>query len=453
MFFTVPLIFSFNWFFPIILLLNYYYFYEFSLNFNLSAYLNESQLYFISQFFFTNPLIQYTFFFFNFLIFSNFGFFLNFIFFIPIDLVVCDNLEPLNAPQNLLNGIVLIHPIILFLGYNMLFCLFFFKSSLLSFYKSDWLKLSSLLLLKLLFTALILGSIWAGNELNWGGWWSWDIVEIGALLAFSISILFIHIEKNFLVFSNYLYLIHLFFLIFYISLHWGLLQSVHSFIDVNFESFSYSSFIFIFYFLFIKINTNKRNLFIILILLIICTLFYFIFINFLGIHSINYKFFFFFNLIFSFLFTFKFNFNFIFIFFPFFINFINFINYFKGKFNYYHMSFNISFISIFFISLGLLQKNVPIDYDVISFSLRGYNLLFNTYSVGNNFFSFNYNSFFFLQTDFTNYNSYNKLPDYYSNHSYQNQIIKSSNLFNMFYVKDTNLFLFDPSFILIFINV
>lgn len=431
----------------------YYFLYEFNLTLNLHLFLTESQFYLMAQFFFTNPLIQYIFFFFNFLIFSNFGFLSNFIFFIPLELINMKSLDSVNQSQNLLNGLVLIHPPILFFAYNTLFFLFFFKNSLVSFKNSTWIGFISYNLLKFFFLALILGGWWASNELNWGGWWSWDIVEIGALIALLISILFTHLFKHFFIVANYLYLIHFFYLFFYLSLHWGLLNSVHAFVEIDSMSFSFIHLIYIIPLIFFKINFNKRNFFFIILLMTIFTLFYFIFINFLNIRLFNYRVIFFNIVLFMLLFNFKANFNYLLVFFPFFFNFINFISYFKNKFNHFHIFFTISFISIFFISLGLLQKQGQINQDSISFFVKSTNILFNNYLLTSNYFPFNINSFFFSQSEFIFYSFNNNLYNYYMNISYENQIIKNLNFFNTFYINASNLMLFDPSFILIFLNL
>lgn len=205
--------------------------------------------------------------------------------------------------------------------------------------------------------------------------------------------------------------------------------------------------------MFLKVNFNQKNYFLLLLLSTIFILFYFIFVNFLNIRLFNYKIVFFSIVLLTLLFNFNNNTNFPLSLFPFFFNFISFIQYFKHKFNYFHISFCISFICIFFISLGLLQKQVEISHDSISFFLKGTNILFNNYLPNYNFFSYNFNSFFFSQSEFIFYGFNNSLYNYYMNISYENQIIKNLNFFNTFYINASNLMLFDPSFILIFLSL
>jgi len=131
------------------------------------------------------------------------------------------------------NGIILIHPLCMYISYCffIIFIFIFFKK-----YKNNWfiiLKLNQIKkkLIFFSFNALFLGSYWAQQELNWGGWWNWDFVELIAFIFFIQSIILNHINytinynyiKNYNINSLY-YLILFFFLV-----RLDLLNSIHSF--------------------------------------------------------------------------------------------------------------------------------------------------------------------------------------------------------------------------------
>lgn len=81
--------------------------------------------------------------------------------------------------------------------------------------------------------ALVLGGLWAQQELNWGGWWSWDLVEAGTLLIAFFNLLHLHF-KNWVYQLPYLPpLVFFFFFFFFEGLRYGLFDSVHSFISLT----------------------------------------------------------------------------------------------------------------------------------------------------------------------------------------------------------------------------
>jgi cytochrome c biogenesis factor len=179
---------------------------------------------------------------------------------------------------NLLNGLFLIHPIILILLLLTFFSLIwyyskFFKDTLVSFYKLNYkfqfksITLNLALLLSLML--LITGGWWAQQELNWGGWWAWDFVELANLNIFIFTILIKHSVK---INHQKLYLYTLlskFFILYiiivvYIYTRYNLVPSVHSFLtDLSFLQYDYlvdslliiSSLIYLYY-LFLPNNTN-----------------------------------------------------------------------------------------------------------------------------------------------------------------------------------------------------
>ncbi len=85
-----------------------------------------------------------------------------------------------NLNTNLLNGLMLVHPPLLYYLYStyLYMCIYVtvFKKNYLFLNKKNSFLMVQLVLIAL--TTLLLGSWWAEQELSWGGWWSWDLVEL-----------------------------------------------------------------------------------------------------------------------------------------------------------------------------------------------------------------------------------------------------------------------------------
>lgn len=78
------------------------------------------------------------------------------------------------TPPNLNNSLALIHPTLY---------LYFFTHK-------D--RFSGSLKAILLLLTIFFGSWWAHQELNWGGYWNWDIIETSSLLFFVLLLIWIH---------------------------------------------------------------------------------------------------------------------------------------------------------------------------------------------------------------------------------------------------------------------
>lgn len=82
-----------------------------------------------------------------------------------------------NINFSLTNGLLILHPVFLYYICSLIIILFFnniyaFKKLLIfNFFKTPDIKALFILSLSLL-VSMILGSLWAEQELNWGGWWS-----------------------------------------------------------------------------------------------------------------------------------------------------------------------------------------------------------------------------------------------------------------------------------------
>lgn len=136
----------------------------------------------------------------------------------------------------LLNGILNIHPWITFMCYSLLLFFlisFFFRKDDIKrwFFRKNFVKYRLIILVT---CSIFLGSYWAFQELSWGGWWNWDIVELISLNLFFFSLLIAH--------NNYINIFYkninikkfiLIFLISIIIIRFNLLNSIHSFIDTN----------------------------------------------------------------------------------------------------------------------------------------------------------------------------------------------------------------------------
>ena len=105
--------------------------------------------------------------------------------------------------------------------------------------------------------SIALGSLWAEQELNWGGWWSWDVIELVSLHYLFLFLFFSHLPKKYIKY-NYIYAnIFSNFIIFTIIIKFNFLNSIHNFllIDSSFQNF-YE--IFIYYLLFIIVINNFK---------------------------------------------------------------------------------------------------------------------------------------------------------------------------------------------------
>lgn len=133
--------------------------------------------------------------------------------------------------KELYNGILLVHPILTYITVNKYFVLYkydFFLKNL----KTSSLKKDSLKIIFVGSISLVLGSLWAQQELNWGGWWNWDAVEI-ILLCLNLVILFTIHTKDKKSFYNYTNIIYknkfVYLLIFYFIVRSNFINSVHAF--------------------------------------------------------------------------------------------------------------------------------------------------------------------------------------------------------------------------------
>ena len=260
----------------------------------------------------------------------------------------------------LFNGLLLVHPMLLFLSYVFIFLVSFEYFN--KFFESKhFSSLNTFLMQYTMFfivISIILGAIWAQQELNWGGWWGWDLVEVGSLVWLTAFIFFIHfrfLTFNFYYLRNFL-LCSLFF--FYIGLRLALFDSVHSFVGdstINLRNYSY---LYILPLVSLMVNFVRLEssylykLFKIIIYFLVFIIiqdfihkYFIIFYSFLTVRLLLCALIFFFII---FLFT-SLSYNFI-GFFLFFFNFFNFFNFFVWRGHTFH------FLLLIFLYCSLLLK-------------------------------------------------------------------------------------------------
>ena len=111
-------------------------------------------------------------------------FFLNYLF--HIDTANC--IDSLNL--SLINKINNIHPVLLYIVFMKIFIKKYFRKVFLyKYYLGIFIYMS-----------LFLGGYWSNQEINWGGWWDWDPIEL--ILFFFNVLLFVYIHLKIYLFWN-----------------------------------------------------------------------------------------------------------------------------------------------------------------------------------------------------------------------------------------------------------
>lgn len=178
-----------------------------------------------------------------------------------------------NLNLNLLNGLFLIHPILIYIfyskNYNIINKLINYNNKINFNYINCQKMLDLILHLKkklknnlfIIIIAISLGAWWAFQELSWGTWWNWDLVEIINLYYLLLYLFYNHtnnitliktINNNF--FKNIFKII-----ILLIAVRYNLIQSIHNFISIN-NFYQYILYIYIVLLFFkpIKLKIKKK---------------------------------------------------------------------------------------------------------------------------------------------------------------------------------------------------
>lgn len=211
----------------------------------------------------------------------------------------------LNNNIILINGVILIHPILIYYTYIIFLFLYIVNDKLLELNNIVmYIYLNKLKLFVISFSGLLLGAYWAQQEINWGGWWNWDYVEIIALVFNILSLYVMHntftkyFNKIYLILKNILYYLICFFLFVRIDI----LNSIHSFNSINISN-NYKNLIILFLLIFgykiyhnflnfyLKFYKNAKINFILFFFKIVNILFiFYFFINVLAIFYFNFQF-------------------------------------------------------------------------------------------------------------------------------------------------------------------
>ncbi len=159
----------------------------------------------------------------------------------------------------LLNYYVLIHPVLLFIGWYFLSImlyrvLYLNKQSYNKIYYTNW------YIIYILLSALLLGGFWAQDEGTWGGFWAWDYSECLSLNFILYYIFYVHYTR----YINYTYITCLMYFIYSNVVIYTYLYTKFFFIisSHNFDNLFhiYINFNFIILFLITNIINNKNIL-------------------------------------------------------------------------------------------------------------------------------------------------------------------------------------------------
>ena len=158
----------------------------------------------------------------------------------------------------LYNGLVMIHPILIYCFYLSFFYVLEKKIKI-------KIKIKNNFLFGL--CTLMLGSWWAQQEINWGGWWNWDIVEIVLWILLLKSILYNHFwvkTHTYLILNYLLSNLYTYIFVFFVFIRLDIIDSVHVFnsfdmLDLNFWFFEQLINLYLFYIIILVSKILKFN--------------------------------------------------------------------------------------------------------------------------------------------------------------------------------------------------
>ena len=129
----------------------------------------------------------------------------------------------LNHNFSLSNSLFYVHPLLI---YYLIFKVCQLMNSIKLPNNYNYKLLNNLIYISLL--ALMLGAVWSSQELNWGGYWNWDMVELENLFYFSAILGFCHNSSKIKI-KQVVFLISLISLTFLLN-RIGFNTSIHSFV-------------------------------------------------------------------------------------------------------------------------------------------------------------------------------------------------------------------------------
>ncbi len=131
------------------------------------------------------------------------------------------------------NGLLNIHPIYIYNTY--IFVVLFWLSSYKWYHTNSTLQntiTNTFTYLCIILSGVYLGAFWASQELNWGGFWSWDPVELVSLFLIFWFLLYFHNNSGRFLnrpFNHVLIAI----MIIYFIIRLGVITTIHSFVRMN----------------------------------------------------------------------------------------------------------------------------------------------------------------------------------------------------------------------------
>ena len=179
------------------------------------------------------------------------------------------NLVDTNLNADLTNGLVLIHPIFLYsiIAFYLLYIHNFYINTKNSYLYNTFNILSKDWLLKkviILIVSIYLGGWWAQLELSWGGWWSWDFVELVSLHYLIIIVFLLHNKDNSTLVTTIIWDFLLKLLLYILIVKFNFLDSIHNFVSQGiFEQNFYElviSYLFLLYILIFNKFLTKQNI-------------------------------------------------------------------------------------------------------------------------------------------------------------------------------------------------
>ena len=147
-------------------------------------------------------------------------FFLNYLF--HIDTANC--IDSLNL--SLINKINNIHPVLLYIVFMKIFIKKYFRKVFLyKYYLGIFIYMS-----------LFLGGYWSNQEINWGGWWDWDPIELILFFFNVLLFVYIHLKKIKLIFfKKFLEVfMKIFFFLDYFIIRINFYNSIHNFVSFDY---------------------------------------------------------------------------------------------------------------------------------------------------------------------------------------------------------------------------
>lgn len=147
---------------------------------------------------------------------------------------------------NLQNGLLNIHPFLVYAFYGWIYVyiwIIYFKRR--SYKSKHTFNTSLVFATQTILVGVILGSWWASQELNWGGYWSWDPVELISLVLLLFLINLAHNQSN--IFRRLLLVWYInAVVILYFIMRLGVVVTIHSFVkNTNLPQYVYMQTLFV----------------------------------------------------------------------------------------------------------------------------------------------------------------------------------------------------------------